>query len=102
MNLDEFLVPSSVESPAGLVAPAPIEYVESGRYAQRANIPMLKSTKSQKQSTTTAPPASMPRNMTHRARNGEFDYVQRRVRKTSIDERMVCYWNHFLFVIGHR
>lgn len=88
MNLDEFIVPSSVASPAGLVTPAPIESMDSRRNTQRTGAPIPKASKQQKNSMETTA-ASMPRNMANRSRNGEFDYVQRRLRKTSIDERMV-------------
>lgn len=90
MNLDEFIVPSSVASPAALVTPAPVEGVDSRRIVQRAAAPIPKASKHQKTPVMDTPAASMPRNMASRSRNGEFDYVQRRLRKTSIDERMVC------------
>lgn len=91
MNLDEFIVPSSVASPDALVTPAPIEGMDSRRIAQRAAAPIPKPPKHQKNPAMETPAASMPRNMASRSRNGEFDYVQRRLRKTSIDERMVCH-----------
>lgn len=89
MNLDEFIVPSSVASPDAIVTPAPIESMDSRRIAQRSGAPIPKPSKHQKNPVMDTPAASMPRNMASRSRNGEFDYVQRRLRKTSIDERMV-------------
>jgi len=84
MNLDDFIVPSSVASPAGLAAEAPIESMDHQNNSHMG-IPIGRRNKSQQQ----LPAASMPRQMQNKGRPGEFDYVQRRVRKTSIDEKSV-------------
>lgn len=87
MNLDDFIVPSSVASPAGLVSEAPLEEFPS--IAQSNQIPIASKSKTQSQANGGLPAASVPKNLPIKARSGEFDYVQRRVRKTSIDERSV-------------
>lgn len=89
MNLDDFIVPSSVASPAGLVTPAPIDSVDGRRNAPLSGVPVPTTTKRSKQYTTATPASSVPGNMANRSRGGDFDYVQRRVRKTSVDERTV-------------
>lgn len=86
MNLDDFIVPSSIASPAGLTSEAPIENVQNSAHA--AGISIGKKNKMSQQ-TGILPAASMPKNIATKSRTGEFDYVQRRVRKTSIDERSV-------------
>lgn len=84
MNLDDFIIPTSMASPAGLMTEAPIEDA-----AEVAGIPITRRAKTPTQAPTNFPAASMPKNTIARNRNGEFDYVQRRVRKTSIDDRSV-------------
>lgn len=83
MNLDDFIVPTSMASPAGLTSEAPME-----DSMELTGIPINKRAKTPTQAAN-MPPASMPKNAIARNRNGEFDYVQRRVRKTSIDDRSV-------------
>ncbi|KAK5089883.1 Sodium- and chloride-dependent GABA transporter 1 [Lithohypha guttulata] len=85
MNLDDFIVPSSVASPAGLMSEAPLEEFPS--IAQSNQISIASKSKTQSQANGGLPAASVPKNLPIKARSGEFDYVQRRVRKTSIDER---------------
>lgn len=87
MNIDDFIVPSSVASPAGLAAEAPIETSNQSRNTQPAGMPISRKNKPQQNAAAIPPAASMPKNIHNKGRNGEFDYVQRRVRKTSIDER---------------
>jgi GATA-binding protein, other eukaryote len=105
MNLDDFIVPSSIGTPAG-VSPAP-----SGPHASEPEVSSAAATLSaipikQQQrlhddelplSRASAP--SVPPMDQSRA-NQEFNYVQRHVRKTSIDERRVssCLRHHR----GHR
>lgn len=87
MNLDDFIVPSSVASPAGLTSEVPID--PSPTISQNRSIPVGKKSRQYTQPAVGTPATSMPKAIVNRNRNGEFDYVQRRVRKTSIDERSV-------------
>lgn len=88
MNLDDFIVPSSVASPAGLTSPAPIDNISIQDISQPTAIPTRKP-KQQRQAAQGLSSASVSKHTAHPNRGGEFDYVQRRVRKTSIDERGV-------------
>ncbi|KAL8832068.1 MAG: hypothetical protein Q9170_005035 [Blastenia crenularia] len=84
MNLDDFIIPSSVASPAGIATPSPpTEHAAAPSNAVAAAIPI----KSRKESHQTPHPDFVPSAPSHdRSRPKEFEYVQRRVRKTSIDE----------------
>lgn len=87
MNLDDFIVPGSVGSPSGLPPSPPSEATIPSGHAVASAIP-IKGRAIQDQSHPTISnvvPASVP-NPPHDQRQGEFGYVQRRVRKTSIDE----------------
>lgn len=90
MNIDDFIVPSSVASPAGVVAEVPVENLNK-QSNSHVGIPIARKDKAQPPPPPPAQPpvASMPKHIQNKARTGEFDYVQRRVRKTSIDERSV-------------
>jgi hypothetical protein len=88
MNLDDFIVPSSIASPAGITSPAPTEGLTQNRAPQgSANICVTPRNKPSVQIPMNLPPSSMPQSSVALNRSSEFDYVQRRVRKTSIDER---------------
>ena len=91
MNLDDFIVPSSVASPAGVPAEAPVENLNSQNNHNNSHVglPIGRKNKSQPLPPSQLPPASMPKHIQNKGRTGEFDYVQRRVRKTSIDEKSV-------------
>ncbi|SMQ50617.1 unnamed protein product [Zymoseptoria tritici ST99CH_3D7] len=89
MDLDEFLVPSSIGTPAG-GSPAPSsgadEYTSTA--TSMSAIPIKQQQRLQgndlslaRASAPSVPPLEQTRG------NHEFSYVQRRVRKTSIDER---------------
>ncbi|KZF20877.1 hypothetical protein L228DRAFT_240606 [Xylona heveae TC161] len=90
MNIDDFILPSSVGSPAGLT-PSPPPELASSSNAIASAIPIKARKESQEQQAAAAaqlPPASAPVPPHHFHKNeGEFGYVQRSVRKTSIDER---------------
>lgn len=90
MNIDDFIVPTSMASPAGLTAPALVETAIPSSVMTPNGIPLGKTTRPQ-YGVPAMPPQSMPKTMLNRSMNGEFDYVQRRVRKTSIDEGKVSY-----------
>lgn len=89
MNLDDFIQPTSIASPAGL-SPSPSgEKMTSSGNAAASAIPIRKQSQLgdeelhiSRASAPAIPPAIR--------KNGEFGYVQRHVRKTSIDERRVC------------
>jgi GATA-binding protein, other eukaryote len=82
MNLDDFLVPNSVASPAGL-SPSP-----SGEkmISSSTAIPIRRSFAADTSLLSQTAPISAPIR-----RDSEFAYLQRHVRKTSIDERRVSF-----------
>lgn len=93
MNLDDFIFADNICTPAGLGnSPSPElskKELEKSSNAVASAIPI----KLRKESSQFAVPQSVP--VTHRSprSNEEFNYVQRHVRKTSIDERRVsCYF----------
>ena len=89
MNLDDFIVPSSVASPTGITPPPSDATSLSGSVPQ--GIFIKQTNQSVRTQSTMVPPSSVPQHASAVQRGtGEFDYVQRRVRKTSIDERRVC------------
>ena len=87
MNLDDFILPSSVGSPAGL-SPSPSNERAGPSNATAPAIPIRKPNHPQELALhlahASAPP--VPPTIT---RENEFGYLQRHVRKTSIDERRV-------------
>lgn len=96
MNIDDFIQPSSVGSPAGL-PPSPSNEIRTSSTAPAtATAPAIPIRKPNQQhhdrdlslAHASAPP--VPPQL-HRDRENEFGYVQRRVRKTSIDERRVSF-----------
>ena len=89
MNLDDFIQPNSVASPAGVTSPPTAEIVTSTHVAQGSGITIGLKGKLQRQLPSNLPAASMPKSYIALNRLGEFDYVQKRIRKTSIDERRV-------------
>jgi GATA-binding protein, other eukaryote len=93
MNLDDFIVPNSIASPAGLTPPVT---ESSARADTRASALPIKTKKDAQTSTSsTLIPGSVPHPLTELNRTTEFDYVQRRVRKTSVDERRVSVFLRF-------
>ena len=83
MNIDDFIFPTSIASPAGISTSPPTP----PSHATASAIPIQTRKDAQENSHPNFPP-SAPAN--DGMRNHEFDYVQRRVRKTSIDETKVC------------
>ncbi|KAL8741349.1 MAG: hypothetical protein Q9190_006033 [Brigantiaea leucoxantha] len=79
MTIDDLIVPSSVASPAGV---SPLPSIEKASNATASAIPIKARKDSQDHVTNFIPSAPSQ----DRARHHEFDYVQRRARKTSIDE----------------
>jgi GATA-binding protein len=100
MNLDDFIVPESVDSPSGVSASPSADKTDtstiepSSVHAVTSAIP-IKNRKDQSSNHHTGSlqaeiiPASFPHPAQDRRRETEFGYVQRRVRKTSVDERNV-------------
>ena len=91
MNLDDFIFPSSVGSPSGIPASPPAqESAATSDNALTAAIPIkAKKDAGRPQPPVEVPPSSAPVPPPTRRKAGEFAYVQRHVRKTSIDERRV-------------
>lgn len=88
MNLDDFLVPTSMASPAGLSpSPSGEKMLDSARPATSA-LPIRRHQQLQEGDLHLSR-ASAPNNPLAVRQNPEFAYVQRHVRKTSIDERRV-------------
>ncbi|KAL2001039.1 hypothetical protein VTN02DRAFT_2315 [Thermoascus thermophilus] len=87
MNLDDFLIPSSFGSPAGIpTSPAEQQASTSGNTAA-STIPIKIRKGPQAASQGNIAPSSFPHPPPDQRRNNEFGYVQRRVRKTSVDDR---------------
>ena len=83
MNLDDYIVSSSMASPTATMTETIMDHV--GEETQHpAAVPITRRSRQ-----TVAPAASMPKHVHVKKNTGEFDYVQRRVRKTSIDDRSV-------------
>lgn len=90
MNLDDFIVPSSIGTPAG-ISPSPSgEHELSSTATTVSAIPIKQHMRLREEelhisraSAPSMPPADGIRS------NQEFGYLQRHVRKTSIDERRV-------------
>ncbi|KAI9670907.1 MAG: hypothetical protein M1817_003792 [Caeruleum heppii] len=87
MNLDDFIFPSSVGSPSGISSSSPPELSTTSSNAVAAAIPIHPKKNARPPSANELPPASAPIRAQNQPRSGEFGYVQRHVRKTSIDER---------------
>lgn len=84
MNLDDFIVSNSTASPASLTPPT-IE-----RTAHRTSAVAIKTKKgTEDNASATLMPGSVPQPLPQSGRANEFDYVEKRVRKTSVDERRV-------------
>ncbi|KAA6413843.1 MAG: putative nitrogen regulatory areA [Lasallia pustulata] len=88
MNLDDFIFPSSIASPSDASAsPLPEDQPSMSGSSIATAIPIKMRKEMQDQQHPNFPPASAPLPPQAGQRNHEFDYVQRRIRKTSIDER---------------
>jgi GATA-binding protein len=89
MNLDDFILPTSIGTPAGL-SPSPSgEKMAGSAIAGSTAIPIRRHATPNDHELHISR-ASMPVHANNNARSdAEFGYVQRHVRKTSIDERRV-------------
>lgn len=87
MCMDDLIVPNSVSSPAGLSRSPSVDRTQSSRTVTASAIPIRKARELQDAEfpllRASAPLGQFKPNV----REGEFDYVPRRVRKTSVDER---------------
>lgn len=90
MNLDDFIIPTSIGTPAGLSPSPSAEKMAHSANAVASAIPIRRqsqmSTQDDHMSRASAP--VIPPNI---RKETEFGYVQRHVRKTSIDERRVSF-----------
>lgn len=87
MNIDDYIFQSSTASPTGGVSPSPPTEaaIATSSNAVASAIPIK--TKKEMPDPSHFPPSAPPPH--DRMRNPEFGYVQRRLRKTSIDETRV-------------
>ncbi|KAI4215569.1 MAG: hypothetical protein LQ351_002038 [Letrouitia transgressa] len=84
MNIDDYIFPSSIASPAQVSSPSSsVDKPTAASNATASAIPIKTRKDSYGQSQSTLIPSAPSQD---RGRYNEFDYVQRRVRKTSIDE----------------
>ena len=95
MNIDDYIFADNISTPAGVgVSPPPDasrnEMPEKQSHAVASAIPI----KMRKESALSSIPQSVPVSHHNPRNNEEFNYVQRNIRKTSIDERRVS--NYFL------
>lgn len=91
MNLDDFIVPSSIGTPAG-ISPAPSSIPEdlpSSGATTISSIPIKQHRRLQEEELPAARASAPSGPPPKKERGGEFHYVQRHVRKTSVDERRV-------------
>lgn len=92
MNLDEFIVPTSIASPAGM-SPAPAGITDESISSSSANasaIPIRQQQRLQDEAlhlSRASAPTVAP--VVQNRGEEEFGYVQKHLRKTSIDERRV-------------
>lgn len=92
MNLDDFIFSTSIASPTGLSPSSATEDMPRPGKSGGLAMPRKKQRDVQQQDAHLAhasAPSVSP--MLHHNREAQFGYVQRRVRKTSIDERRVCH-----------
>jgi hypothetical protein len=87
MSLDDFIIPTSVASPAGIPTPSSLDNLPISAELHTHSVPMKPKPTPSVQIPQGLPAASFPKTSLPPNRLSEFDYVQKRVRKTSIDER---------------
>ena len=86
MNIDDYIFPGSIASPTGMSPSPPSERTPAPSTAMASAIPIKTKKDVPEPSHPDFPPSAPPQD---RSRSNEFGYVQRRVRKTSIDETRV-------------
>lgn len=89
MNIDEFIFPEQTGSPSAFASPQMPGTASTATAAQPSGMPIQQQPRSEGLGSAFVP-QSVPDapHLQHRG-NSEFNYVQRHVRKTSIDERQV-------------
>lgn len=97
MNLDDFIMPHSVASPAARSRSPSTQPMAAPTQTQGIHIQRQKHLHDPDLMTSRASAPSIA--PFHDPRNTEFGYVPRRVRKTSVDERQVCLFHIFGFVV---
>lgn len=93
MNLDDFILPNSIASPTDNSPSPTTDFAVTSSNAVASAIPIK--AKKETQDLNQFPPSAPPQDRI--MRNREFDYVQRRLRKTSIDETRVGWLENNLF-----
>lgn len=89
MNIDEFIFPEQAASPSAFASPQMPSSASTATAGQTSSIAIQQQPRSEGLGSAFVP-QSVPDAPHHQRRgNSEFNYVQRRVRKTSIDERQV-------------
>ncbi|KAK4987540.1 Sodium- and chloride-dependent GABA transporter 1 [Elasticomyces elasticus] len=87
MNLDDFIVPSSIGTPSGISPSPSVDVTHTSGHATASGIPIRRQKQMQDQALLLSR-ASAPSVPPTKNRSGnDFSYVQKHVRKTSIDER---------------
>jgi GATA-binding protein len=97
MNLDDFIFSDNISTPAGLgTSPSPELFKKESEKSSNATASAIP-IKMRKESSQFAVPQTVPVPHHNPRSTEEFNYVQRHIRKTSIDERRVsscffCLW----------
>ncbi len=93
MNLDDFIFSDNISTPAGIgMSPSPELHKKEPEKSSNAVASAIPIKMRKESSTQFAVPQSVPVPHHNPRSNEEFNYVQRHVRKTSIDERRVSYY----------
>jgi GATA-binding protein len=88
MNIDDFIIPTSIGTPSGLSPSPSAEKMAHSVNAVASAIPIRRQSQMSAHDDHISR-ASAPINPPNIRQNPEFEYVQKHVRKTSIDERRV-------------
>ncbi|CAL3964398.1 unnamed protein product [Diplocarpon coronariae] len=87
MNLDDYIFSDNISTPAGLGTSPPPDRLKREPEKPSSTVASAIPIKMRKEASQFAAPQSVPVSYHNPRSNDEFDYVQRHVRKTSIDER---------------
>jgi len=94
MNLDDFIFADNMGTPAGIGnSPSPELMKKETEKSSNATASAIPIKLRKDSSAQFAVPQSVPVSHHNPRSNEEFNYVQRHVRKTSIDERRVSYYS---------
>lgn len=100
MNLDDFIFSENFSTPAGMSPPRELRDREENACNAVASAIPIKLRK-EKEPSASFVPQSVPIGQHGPRANKEFGYVQRHIRKTSIDERRVSRFISRAFVTMH-